>query len=101
MTAFARLQLIILAGALGLIAATAAQAQSPRPPVKYTLMIMAGGIGADPARRDGVALGGAGIFMGREECEAAGAGVRFGIVSQGEGQPPPTIVWICVPLNKP
>jgi hypothetical protein len=77
-----------------------AAAQPARPAVKYTLLIVAGGMG-ESGRRDGVAMGGTGIYMGREECEAAGVGVKFGVVNQAEGQPPPTIVWVCVPLGKP
>jgi hypothetical protein len=78
-----------------------ALAQTMRQSTKYKLIVVTGGI-SDSGRREGVAMDGSGIYLGREECEAAGAGIKFGVVSAGgEGQSPPSITWICVPLGKP
>ena len=88
------------AAALMAPAPQAVSAQTLKQSVKYTLLIIAGGL-ADAARREGVAMSGTGIYMDRDACEAAGAGVKFGVVNPTEGQPTPTIVWVCVPLGKP
>ncbi|WP_020180902.1 hypothetical protein [Methylopila sp. M107] len=82
-------------------AASSAIAQQLKQSTKYTLIVVAGGIN-DGSRRDGVAMGGTGIYIGREECEAAGVGIKYGVVSGGsQGQTTPSITWICVPLGKP
>lgn len=75
-------------------------AQPVKQSVKYTLLIFVGGA-ADGARADGAAMRGTGIYMSREDCEAAGSAVTVGVVNQIEGQRPPAIFWICVPLGRP
>ena len=94
-----RTVLVAAQALLLLLAPLQSSAQTLRQSVKYTLLIVAGGM--NDGGRNGSAMTGTGIYMGREECEAAGAGVKFGVVSAGENQPPPTIVWVCVPLGKP
>ena len=83
-----------------LLASSLVVAQPVRQSDKYTLLIVAGGT-SDGTRRDGAAMAGTGVYFGREECEAAGAAVRTGVVNKVEGEKPPTIVWICVPLGRP
>ncbi len=87
--------LLALAASVGSTAA----AQQLQQTVKYTLIVVAGV--SDASRRDGVAMSATGIYPGRQECEAAGGGIKYGVVNPTEGQPSPTITWICVPLGKP
>ncbi|MDR4307707.1 hypothetical protein IHQ68_13875 [Chelatococcus sambhunathii] len=93
-----RIALVLLA--LTATAGSAAFAQQLQQSVKYTLLVVAGGL-SDSSRREGVAMSATGIYPGRQECEAAGAAIKYGVVNPSEGQPPPTITWVCVPLGKP
>lgn len=93
--AIVRLALVLVA-----VGGAPAFAQQLQQSVKYTLLVVAGGL-TDSSRREGVAMSATGIYPGRQECEAAGAAIKYGVVNPTEGQPPPTITWVCVPLGKP